>query len=425
MAMITALVVAKAPGDGRGKTRLVPPLSDRQAASLQEALLLDTIAACRREAEDVRLLTSSEDERAALAALLPATRIEVQRGRGLADALRHGISDHLTGRAVAIISSDLPGLPAGSIAEAAEALAAGADVVLGPAMDGGYWLVAMRAAHEAPFHDIPWSTPAVWAVTLSRCREAGLRVHELQPWRDVDTYADLAACRDELEPVLAPRSARALRELTERGIVGDEAGPQLVASELLAASPWRAVVRDELRRTDGRPSAYTYFAVPRAVFVVAVTRAQELILVRQYRHPVRDWTLEVPAGSVEDGESALEAAQRELFEEVGGSSSSWRHLSTFYSSSAHLSLRSDAFLASEVELLASPQPDEEESLVTVRLPLGEALARVRSGGFVEGQTALAILLATPFLEETTLGTAGSPAGAAPPASAEARRSTPA
>jgi rSAM/selenodomain-associated transferase 1 len=397
MAMITALVVAKAPIDGRGKTRLVPPLSGAQAASLHVALLLDTIDACRREAEDVRLLTSSEHERAALAAVVPGMAIEVQRGTGLADALRHGISDHLTRGAVAIISSDLPGLPAGSIAEAAEALAAGADVVLGPAMDGGYWLVAMRAAHEAPFHDIPWSTPAVWAVTLRRCLEAGLRVHQLEPWRDVDTYADLAACRDELEPSLAPRSARALRELTEQGTVGDEAGPRLVASELLAASPWRAVVRDELRRSDGRPSDYTYLAVPRAVFVVAVTRARELILVRQYRHPVRDWTLEVPAGSVEEGESALEAARRELLEEVGGSSSSWRHLSTFYSSSAHLSLRSDAFLADEVEL-ASPHPDEEESLATVRLPLDEALARVRSGGFVEGQTALAILLAAPFLE---------------------------
>jgi ADP-ribose pyrophosphatase len=265
-------------------------------------------------------------------------------------------------------------------------------------MDGGYWLVGMRAAHEAPFHSIPWSTPAVWGVTLRRCREAGLRVHTLQLWRDIDTYADLAACRDELEPALAPHTARVLRELTEQGIVGDEAGPQLVASELLAVSRWRAVVSDELRRADGLRSAYTYLAVPRAAFVVAVTSARELVLVRQYRHPVRDWTLEVPAGSVEEGESALQAAERELLEEVGGRSSSWRHLSTFYSSSAHLSLRSDAFLANDVEL-ASPTAAEEESLVTVRLPLAEALARARSGGFVEGQTALAILLAAPFLDQ--------------------------
>jgi rSAM/selenodomain-associated transferase 1 len=401
MVTITALIVAKAPVAGRSKTRLVPPLSGEQAAALQRALLLDTIAACRSETDDVRLLVATEEERSALDALAPGTPIELQRGHGLADALEHGISDHVSGGPVAIISSDLPGLPAGSIARACDALAAGADVVLGPAMDGGYWLVAMRAAHEAPFRDIPWSTPAVWAATIRRCHDAGLSTHTLEPWRDVDTYADLAACRDELDPAIARHSASVLRELTEQGIIGDEAAPRLVSSELLAASPWRAVVSDELRRTDGRPSAYTYLAVPRAVFVVAVTRAQEMVLVRQYRHPVRDWTLEVPAGSVEEGESALEAAQRELCEEVGGRSSSWRHLSTFYSSSAHLSLRSDAFLAEDVELTTS-HPDEEESLVAVRLPIAEALARVRTGEFVEGQTALAILLAAPFLDGTTV-----------------------
>ena len=155
MARMTAFLVAKAPG--AGKTRLVPPLSSEQAAALQRAMLLDTLAACRREADDVRLLVADENERSALAALVPGTAIEVQRGTGLADALRHGLADHLTGGPVAIISSDLPGLCEGSLGDAADALAAGADVVLGPAMDGGYWLIAMRAAHDAPFHGIPWS----------------------------------------------------------------------------------------------------------------------------------------------------------------------------------------------------------------------------------------------------------------------------
>ena len=394
--MITALVVAKAPIAGRSKTRLVPPLSAAQAAALQGALLRDTVAACLGETADVRLLVDDEAERLALATLVPDVPIEVQRGAGLASALAHGIEDHLAGGAVAIISSDLPGIPRGAIAGAHAALEAGADVVLGPAMDGGYWLVAMKAAHEEPFREIPWSTPAVWAVTLRRCREAGLRVHELEPWRDIDTYADLASCRDEIDPARAPHTAAILRELGERGIVGEEATPQLISSELLSVSPWRAVLTDEVRRPDGRASAYTYLAVPRAVFVVAITPGGDVVLVRQYRHPVRDWTLEVPAGAVEDGESALDAARRELDEEVGGSSQSWRHLSTFYSSSAHLSLRSDAFLALDVGL-SEPHPDDEESLATVRMPLGEALARARAGGFVEGQTALALLLAAQVL----------------------------
>jgi rSAM/selenodomain-associated transferase 1 len=395
--MITALVVAKAPVAGRSKTRLVPPLTGEQAAELQGALLADTVAACLRETDDVRLLIASEDERTPLARLVPGIPAELQRGRGLRDALRLGLRDHLASGPVAIISSDLPGIPAGSLAATAAALADGADVVLGAAMDGGYWLVAMREPHDAPFDDIPWSTPAVWAVTARRCREAGLRVHALDAWRDVDTFADLATCRNELDPALAPETARILRELTTIGVIGDDEGPSLLSSDLLAVSPWRTVVEDELRRPDGRATGYTYLAVPRAVFVVAVTRRGEVLLVRQYRHPVRDFTLEVPAGSVEDGETALEAARRELHEEVGGRSDTWRHLSTFYSSSAHMSLRSDAFLARDVELAAA-HPDADESLVAVHVPLAEVLTRARAGGFAEGQTALAILLAAPFLD---------------------------
>jgi ADP-ribose pyrophosphatase len=187
-----------------------------------------------------------------------------------------------------------------------------------------------------------------------------------------------------------------LASLVAQGAIGTEPGPSLVSSDLIAASPWRAVVADELLLPGGRPARYTYLAVPRAAFVVPVTADGELVLVRQYRHPVRDWTLEVPAGSLLEGESAHEAAQRELLEETGGRARAWRHLSTFYSSSAHLSLRSDAFLATGVEL-ADPAPDEDELLLPVRMPLGEALARARAGGFTEGQTALAILLAAPFL----------------------------
>jgi rSAM/selenodomain-associated transferase 1 len=397
--MITVLVVAKAPNPGRAKTRLVPPLTVAQATDLQRCLLLDTVAGCRAQADDVRLLVAQPAEYAPLSRLLPDVPIVVQRGRGLADALRLGVADHANDGVVAIVSSDLPGIPRGSIARAEAALADGADIVLGPATDGGYWLVAMREAHDAPFRDIPWSTPAVQAVTLERCRAAGLRVAELDRWRDVDTYADVLAAAAAPCEGSPSRTAVLLAAWTRSGIVADEIGPEPISSRLLHASPWRAMLSDGLRRPDGRTVDYTYVAVPRAVFIVAVTRANELLLVRQYRHPVRDFTLEVPAGSVEDGETAREAAERELLEEVGGRSNVWRHLSTFYSSSAHLSLRSDDFVATSVEV-DDPSIDADEPLRTVRVPLAVALESARAGGFVEGQTALSILLAAPHLERS-------------------------
>jgi rSAM/selenodomain-associated transferase 1 len=386
------LVIAKAPVPGRAKTRLVPPLTDDEAAQLQSALLVDALDACRREVDDVAILHADPAEAPAFERLAPGTPLILQEGRGLEDALGRTFARHVAAGPVAIVSSDVPGLPPDSLARTFAALDGGADVVLGPALDGGYWLIAMAEHHPELFREIPWSTPAVLGVTLARCGEAGLRVELLDAWRDLDTVVDLAFARRTADELDAPHTMAALAAL-------DLPAPpalELEASELLVGSPWRAVLSDRLRRTDGLETGYSYLAVPRAVFVVAVTLDDELLLVRQYRHPVRDWTLEVPAGSVHDGETPREAAARELAEETGGRADAWRHLTTFYSSSAHLSLRSDAFLATGVEV-GSAAPDHDEQLELVRLPLVDALERARAGGFHEGQTALAILLAAPHL----------------------------
>jgi len=394
------LVVAKASNGGRSKTRLVPPLSAAQAAALHEALLLDTIDACCAQAVDVRLLCASEHDASVLGELVPGMPRVTQEGMGLGDALRLGMARHVAEGATAIVSSDVPGIPDGAISAAFAALADGADVVLGPAADGGYWLVAMREAHDEPFREIPWSTPAVLAVTRERCREAGLRLVELEQWRDIDTPVDLELVARDVERIGAERTRAILGELAEP--VSEAPDVALLASELLSGSPWRAVIRDRLR-IDGRETDYTYLAVPRAVFVAAVTDDRELLLVRQYRHPVRDWTLEVPAGSAREGESSRDAAERELREETRGSAQEWEHLSTFYSSSAHTSLRSDAWLARGVEIVGDPVEEEWEDLAVVRMPLAEALSRARRGGFTEGQTALTILLAAERLSEERPG----------------------
>jgi uncharacterized protein len=385
-------VIAKAPAPGRSKTRLVPPLRPEQAAELQETMLLDTLDACRAEVAEVAILHAEAGEAAELSRVAPGVPLVRQEGRGLEEALGHTLDRHLAEGPVAIVSSDIPAFPAGSLDRAFARLEAGADVVLGPALDGGYWLIAMREFHAEPLREIPWSTPAVLAVTLERCRAAGLRCELLEPWRDLDTAVDLAFLRRQVDELQAPRTAAALRSLE----VPDPPRLELAASELLAGSPWRAILHDRLRDGDGRQTDYSYLAVPRAVFVVAVTGDDELLLVRQYRHPVRDWTVEVPAGSLHDGETPLDAARRELAEETGGTAREWRHLTTFYSSSAHISLRSDAFLALGVEL-GPAAPDEDEDVELVRMPVAEALERARGGGFAEGQTALAILLAAPYL----------------------------
>jgi uncharacterized protein len=392
------LIVAKAPIPGRAKTRLVPPLAPEQAAALQEALLLDTLAACRAEAPDTAILYADPSDARALARLAgPDVPLVLQEGRGLGDALRLGMARGLTGGPTALVSSDIPGLPRGALSRAFSLLEEeSCDVVLGPALDGGYWLIAMREPSDAPFEAIPWSTPAAYAVTVQRCEAAGLEVATIDSWRDVDTPVDLAFLLRDADQLAAPRTIQALRALALDGAVPDPPALRLAASRLVLGSPWRTVVEDRLAGGQDRVASYAYLAVPRAVFVVPVTDAGEIVFVRQYRHPVRDWTLEVPAGSVEDGETPLQAAERELAEEVGGRAQEWHHLTTFYSSSAHLSLRSDAFLATGV-VLDRPRPGEEEDIVVVRVMIEEAIRFVRAGELLEGQTALALLLAAPNL----------------------------
>ena len=86
-----------------------------------------------------------------------------------------------------LVSSDIPGVPAGALHRAVALLGEGVDVVLGPGHDGGYWLIGVREQHPGLFDGIPWSTAAVLEATLARCRELSLDVRLLEPWRDIDT----------------------------------------------------------------------------------------------------------------------------------------------------------------------------------------------------------------------------------------------
>lgn len=385
----TVLVVAKTPGAGRSKTRLVPPLDHPQAADLHRALLLDTLEACRGEAPGTALLYSDPADEAELRRLTgPETRLVPQRGAGLADALRGGIADHVHLGPVAIVSSDIPGIPSGALTACFAALADGADVVLGPAWDGGYWLVAMSQYHEAPFEGIPWSTPAVLATTRLRCRDAGLQLHELEMWRDIDSAADLAAiARQSQRPGVGRRTRGVLRELDGAGAASD--APTLIASRVVMRSGALSVFADTLSG-DGDGHERVYLASPRIVLVVAIDDDGRVLLVHRFRHPVRDTPLEIPSGVVNENETALHAAERVLGDH-GASAVAWRPLGAFYPCPSLLDLRAEAFLTTGTTIDSSGA--REANTATTPLAWEAALRKARSGSFHDGLTALAILLA--------------------------------
>jgi glycosyltransferase A (GT-A) superfamily protein (DUF2064 family) len=91
---------------------------------------------------------------------------------------------------VVVVGTDIPGLDAGTIRKAAQALE-DADVVIGPATDGGYYLIGLNESRPELFEGIPWSTSEVLADTTRAAERAHLRVSLLEPKTDVDTLPDV------------------------------------------------------------------------------------------------------------------------------------------------------------------------------------------------------------------------------------------
>ena len=208
------LLFTKPAVPGRVKTRLVGALTAEQAAALHAAFLADLLE--RLQGGDGFGLTIAwalEEGEAMPPAAVPAIRqVGADLGERLYRALAAAAGDHPF---VAAVGSDHPELPRRRVEEAFAALANGAEVVLGPAVDGGYYLVGVRREALSPrlFADIPWSGPEVLACTLARCAELGLRTVLLAEGADVDTAADL----DRLAAALrkdgrgCPRTAAVLR----------------------------------------------------------------------------------------------------------------------------------------------------------------------------------------------------------------------
>jgi glycosyltransferase A (GT-A) superfamily protein (DUF2064 family) len=182
-------------------------------------MLLDTLDGCRREVHTVGVLCAGPDEVGLLAELAgPGAPVVVQEGDGLGNALRTGVRHALgLGGIALLVSSDIPGVPAGALTNAVRLLGEGVDVVLGPGYDGGYWLIGVREHHPELFDDIPWSTAGVLEATLARCHDLSLETRLLDPWRDIDTIDDVVSVTDRIETLPGRRTAEALARLTLPG----------------------------------------------------------------------------------------------------------------------------------------------------------------------------------------------------------------
>jgi len=218
--------MAKAPRRGEVKTRLVPPLSESDAAALGGCFIQDIadniLAAAQTAPIEGYVAYSPAGSEDLFAPLLPE-RIALlpPRRSGLGHSLFDAAEDLLAAGygSVCLVNADSPTLPTGVLAAAAQALAPQGDrLVLGPAEDGGYYLIGVKFPHPRLFEEIAWSTEHVFRQTLDRAAEIGLDTVRLPNWYDVDDVASLRRLVDELgnpEPAgyAAPHTTAFLRRL--------------------------------------------------------------------------------------------------------------------------------------------------------------------------------------------------------------------
>ncbi len=225
--------MAKAPQPGRSKTRLCPPLTLEEAATMSAAFLRDiteNLACAARQAPITGLIAYAPAGSEALfdGHLAPGTGLILADGitpmppgvTGFGTCLLHAIEAMLNAghTGAVVLNSDSPTLPTDYLVRTACLLLAPGDrAVLGPAEDGGYYLLGMTRAHAHLFRDIAWSTAGVAEATRQRAAEIGLELVELPAWYDVDDAGALARLRAETARpgphFPAPASAAALTRL--------------------------------------------------------------------------------------------------------------------------------------------------------------------------------------------------------------------
>ncbi len=206
--MSNALVLfMKAPRAGTVKTRLTSRVSDTEAADLYRAFIQDTLHLARRiTGATLYVAWTPDDGLAELQTALgnPEVNWLEQCGAHLGERLTNAFTVFLneeTDKTV-VLGGDSPLLPVAYVEKAFRSLDRH-DVVLGPATDGGYYLVGVRRERKAVdhyaglFESIDWGTGRVLNQTRTAIRKCGLSCHELPPWYDVDRPADLdRVCRE-------------------------------------------------------------------------------------------------------------------------------------------------------------------------------------------------------------------------------------
>jgi ADP-ribose pyrophosphatase len=156
------------------------------------------------------------------------------------------------------------------------------------------------------------------------------------------------------------------------------------------------VLEDEVRLPDGASARREYIRHPGAVMIIPVLDAETVVLVRQFRYPLRRHFYELPAGKREQGEDPLATARRELREECGYEAAEWRRLASIHPCIGYSDEAIDIYLARGLSHVGQAT-DDEEFVEVVPMKLTEALEWIRDGRITEVKAVIGLLWAERFL----------------------------
>ncbi|MEW6182011.1 MAG: NUDIX hydrolase [Bacillota bacterium] len=155
---------------------------------------------------------------------------------------------------------------------------------------------------------------------------------------------------------------------------------------------------DTVLLPDGRTGTREVVEYAGAVAVVALTDDKEVVMVRQYRHPVGKVLVEIPAGKIEETEDPETSARRELIEEAGIRARSWRCLGRFYSTPGFTSEMMHLYLVRDLSF-HQQETDEDEFVEVVRIPFPKALEMVYKGEICDAKSICGLLWSSKVLEQ--------------------------
>ena len=170
----------------------------------------------------------------------------------------------------------------------------------------------------------------------------------------------------------------------------------MLSSETIAAGGMLTVKRDQVRLPSGHTSQREYVMHPGAVVIVPLLPSGNVILEKQFRYPLHQVFIELPAGKIDAGEDVLVTGQRELLEETGYCASEWIKLGHQHPCIGYSNEVIHMYLARGLTAGAH-QRDEDEHLEVFDAPFEQCISMIKSGEITDGKTIVALFLAEKYL----------------------------